>query len=106
VTLKTLTSRTFSLRARWRGQASMSCAGPDRQRSGGDCGRIHAAGPAFAGGGVSADFAYVAESHVIDLKKMLDAHDLHEDLHLQAGDLCMCRRAGSRKSAGMFRPTR
>ena len=30
--------------------------------------------------------AYVAESHVIDLKKMLDAHDLHEDLHLQAGD--------------------
>jgi polysaccharide biosynthesis/export protein len=30
--------------------------------------------------------AYVAESHVIDLKKMLDTRDLHEDLHLQAGD--------------------
>jgi polysaccharide biosynthesis/export protein len=30
--------------------------------------------------------AYVAESHVIDLKKMLDAHDISEDLHLQAGD--------------------
>jgi len=32
---------------------------------------------------VSADFA---ESHVIDLKKMLDSRDLHEDLHLRAGD--------------------
>jgi len=32
---------------------------------------------------ISAD---IAESHVIDLKKMLDSHDLHEDLHLQAGD--------------------
>jgi len=30
--------------------------------------------------------AYVAESHVIDLKKMLDSRDLHEDLHLQPGD--------------------
>lgn len=30
--------------------------------------------------------ANLAESHVIDLKKMLDAHDLHEDLHLQPGD--------------------
>jgi polysaccharide biosynthesis/export protein len=30
--------------------------------------------------------AYVAESHVVDLKKMLDSRDLHEDLHLQAGD--------------------
>ena len=30
--------------------------------------------------------AYVAESHVIDLKKMLDSHDLREDLHLQPGD--------------------
>jgi polysaccharide export outer membrane protein len=30
--------------------------------------------------------AYVAESHVIDVKKMLDSHDLHEDLHLQPGD--------------------
>jgi polysaccharide export outer membrane protein len=30
--------------------------------------------------------AYVAESHVIDLKKMLDSHDVHEDLHLQPGD--------------------
>lgn len=30
--------------------------------------------------------AYVAESHVIDLKRMLDSHDLHEDLHLQPGD--------------------
>lgn len=30
--------------------------------------------------------AYVAESHVIDLKKMLDTRDLHEDLHLQPGD--------------------
>jgi polysaccharide export outer membrane protein len=30
--------------------------------------------------------AYVAESHVIDLKKMLDSRDLSEDLHLQAGD--------------------
>jgi len=30
--------------------------------------------------------AYVAESHVIDLKKMLDARDLREDLHLQPGD--------------------
>ena len=30
--------------------------------------------------------AYVAESHVIDLKKMLDSHDIREDLHLQAGD--------------------
>ena len=29
---------------------------------------------------------YVAESHVIDLKKMLDSRDLHEDLHLQPGD--------------------
>jgi len=29
---------------------------------------------------------YVAESHVIDLKKMLDSHDLREDLHLQPGD--------------------
>ena len=28
----------------------------------------------------------VAESHVIDLKKMLDSHDLHEDLHLHPGD--------------------
>jgi protein involved in polysaccharide export with SLBB domain len=30
--------------------------------------------------------AGIAESHVIDLKKMLHSHDLHEDLHLQAGD--------------------
>lgn len=30
--------------------------------------------------------AYVAESHVVDLKKMLDSRDLHEDLHLQPGD--------------------
>src|SRR5208282_1964738 len=30
--------------------------------------------------------AYVAESHVIDLKKMLGSRDLHEDLHLQPGD--------------------
>jgi polysaccharide export outer membrane protein len=30
--------------------------------------------------------AYVAESHVIDVKKMLNSHNLHEDLHLQAGD--------------------
>ena len=30
--------------------------------------------------------AYVAESHVIDVKKMLDSRDLHEDLHLQPGD--------------------
>jgi polysaccharide biosynthesis/export protein len=32
---------------------------------------------------ISAD---VAEAHVIGLKKMLDARDLHEDLHLQPGD--------------------
>jgi protein involved in polysaccharide export with SLBB domain len=30
--------------------------------------------------------AYVAESHVLDVKKMLDGRDLNEDLHLQAGD--------------------
>jgi len=30
--------------------------------------------------------ASMAESHVIDLKKMLDSRDLHEDLHLRAGD--------------------
>jgi len=30
--------------------------------------------------------AYVAESHVVDLKKMLGSRDLHEDLHLQNGD--------------------
>ena len=30
--------------------------------------------------------AYVAESHVIDLKKMLDSRNLNEDLHLQPGD--------------------
>ena len=30
--------------------------------------------------------AYVAESHVIDLKTMLDSRDLREDLHLQPGD--------------------
>ena len=30
--------------------------------------------------------AYVAETHVIDSKKMLDSHDLSEDFHLQAGD--------------------
>jgi polysaccharide biosynthesis/export protein len=30
--------------------------------------------------------AYVAESHVLDLKKMLDSRDLREDLHLQPGD--------------------
>jgi polysaccharide biosynthesis/export protein len=30
--------------------------------------------------------AYVAESHVIDLKKMLNSRDLREDLHLQPGD--------------------
>ncbi|HXC00043.1 MAG TPA: polysaccharide biosynthesis/export family protein [Terriglobales bacterium] len=30
--------------------------------------------------------AYVAESHVIDVKKMLDSHNLNEDLHLQPGD--------------------
>ncbi len=30
--------------------------------------------------------AYVAESHVIDVKKMLDSRNLHEDLHLQPGD--------------------
>jgi polysaccharide biosynthesis/export protein len=30
--------------------------------------------------------ASVAESHVIDLKKMLNSRDLHEDLHLRAGD--------------------
>jgi len=28
----------------------------------------------------------LAESHLIDLKKMLDRRDLHEDLHLQPGD--------------------
>ena len=30
--------------------------------------------------------AYVAEAHVIDIKKMLDSRDLREDLHLQPGD--------------------
>jgi protein involved in polysaccharide export with SLBB domain len=30
--------------------------------------------------------AYVAESHVLDLKKMLGSHDLSEDFHLQPGD--------------------
>ncbi len=30
--------------------------------------------------------AYVAESHVIDAKKMLDSRDLREDFHLQPGD--------------------
>jgi polysaccharide export outer membrane protein len=30
--------------------------------------------------------AYVAESHVIDVKRMLDSRDLHEDFHLQPGD--------------------
>ena len=30
--------------------------------------------------------AYVAESHVINLKRMLDSHDLGEDFHLQPGD--------------------
>ena len=30
--------------------------------------------------------AGVAETHVLDLKKMLDAHDLREDLHLRPGD--------------------
>lgn len=30
--------------------------------------------------------AYVAESHVVDVKKMLDSRNLREDLHLQAGD--------------------
>jgi polysaccharide export outer membrane protein len=30
--------------------------------------------------------AHIAESHVIDLKKMLDSRDLREDLHLQPGD--------------------
>jgi polysaccharide biosynthesis/export protein len=30
--------------------------------------------------------AYVAESHVIDVKKMLDSHNLNEDLYLQPGD--------------------
>ena len=30
--------------------------------------------------------AYVAESHVIDIKKMLDSRDIREDLHLQPGD--------------------
>jgi phage pi2 protein 07 len=30
--------------------------------------------------------ANVAESHVIDVKKMLDSRNLHEDLSLQAGD--------------------
>jgi polysaccharide export outer membrane protein len=29
---------------------------------------------------------HVAESHVIDLKRMLDSHDVREDMHLQAGD--------------------
>jgi len=43
---------------------------PDRQRSGADCGGFTQQAPAFAGGGVSADFAYVAESHVIDVKKI------------------------------------
>jgi len=28
----------------------------------------------------------VAEAHVLDLKKMLDSHDLREDMHLRAGD--------------------
>ena len=30
--------------------------------------------------------AGVAETHVLDLKKMLDAHDMREDLHLRPGD--------------------
>jgi polysaccharide biosynthesis/export protein len=30
--------------------------------------------------------AYVAEAHVIDLKKMLNSRDLNEDLHLRPGD--------------------
>ena len=30
--------------------------------------------------------AYVAEAHVLDLKRMLDTRDLREDLHLQPGD--------------------
>ena len=34
--------------------------------------------------------AYVAESHVIDVKKMLNSHDLREDLHLQPGRLYLC----------------
>lgn len=28
----------------------------------------------------------LAESHVVNLKKMLNTHDLHEDMHLRAGD--------------------
>ena len=28
----------------------------------------------------------IAEAHVLDLKKMLDSHDLREDLHLRPGD--------------------
>ena len=28
----------------------------------------------------------VAEAHLLDVKKMLDAHDLREDLHLRPGD--------------------
>jgi len=32
---------------------------------------------------ISAD---IAEAHVLDLKKMLDSHDLREDLHLRPGD--------------------
>jgi polysaccharide export outer membrane protein len=30
--------------------------------------------------------AYVAESHLIDVKRMLDSRDLHKDLRLQPGD--------------------
>jgi len=33
---------------------------------------------------------------VIDVKKMLDAHDLHEDLHLQAGDFVYVPQSRSR----------
>jgi polysaccharide biosynthesis/export protein len=49
--------------------------------------------------------AYVAESHVIDLKKMLDSRDLHEDLHLQPGDFIFVPQSRTPRFASMFPPT-
>ena len=36
---------------------------------------------------------YVAESHVIDVKKMLDSRDIREDFHLQPGDFIFVRQS-------------
>jgi protein involved in polysaccharide export with SLBB domain len=47
----------------------------------------------------------IAESHVIDVKKMLNSRNLQEDMHLRPGDFIFVPQSHISKIASLFRPT-